>query len=73
MDVFLLHHVHELSDGREDIELIGVYATADDAEWARQRAVTQPGFRDAPDGFEVERYTVGQDQWTEGYSTDYHG
>ena len=44
-----------------------VYATAEDAESARLRVRSRPGFSDSPEGFEVSRYTVGQDHWTEGY------
>lgn len=69
MDVFLLWHVHELPDGEEDAKLIGVYATADDAERAKQRVSSQPGFRDSPKGFEISQYEVGRDHWTEGFVT----
>jgi hypothetical protein len=72
MDVFLLWHVHEMPDGEEDAKLIGVYASAEDAERAKQRVLPQPGFRDLPDGFQVRQYTVGKDHWTEGYVTDTH-
>lgn len=67
MNVFLLWHAHEMPDGEEDAKLIGVYATAEDAEAARLRVQSQPGFRDLPEGFQVDRYTVGEDHWTEGY------
>ena len=72
MDVYLLWHVHAMPDGEDDAKLIGVYATAQDAEQAKQRVLPQPGFRDLPDGFEICRYTVGEDQWTEGYVTVTH-
>jgi len=72
MDVFLLWHVHEMPDGEEDAKLIGVYATAEDAEAARLRVLPQPGFRDSPEGFQVSRYPIGQDHWTEGYVTMTH-
>lgn len=72
MDVFILWHVHELPDGEEDAKLIGVYATAEDAEAAKLRVLPQSGFRDLPEGFQVSRYTVGEDHWTEGYVTVTH-
>jgi hypothetical protein len=72
MDVYLLWHVHELPDGEEDAKLIGVYSTEASALEARGRAISLPGFRDAPDGFQVARYTVGQDEWTEGFITVTH-
>lgn len=72
MDVFLLWHVHDWPDGEEDAKLIGVYATTEDAEAARLRMLTQSGFRDLPEGFQVSRYTLGQDNWAEGYVTETH-
>jgi hypothetical protein len=72
MDVFLLWHTHEMPDGEEDDKLIGVYTSAEDAEAARLRALPLPGFRDHAEGFQISRYTVGEDQWTEGYVTVTH-
>ena len=72
MHVYLLWHIREENDGEEDGKLIGVFATAEDAEGARQRAATRPGFRDSPEGFVVDRYTIGQDHWAEGFGTDTH-
>jgi hypothetical protein len=72
MDVFLLWHVHELPGGEDDAELIGVYSSQESAARAQQRAAARPGFREAPDGFCIDRYTVDQDCWVEGYVTDTH-
>ena len=69
MNVIILWHVHELSDDREDVKLIGVYASIEDAEAARKRLEAKPGFRDLPDGVQVDEYTIGQDHWTDGYIT----
>jgi hypothetical protein len=72
MDVFLLWHVNEMPDGEEDVKLIGVYARVEDADAARVRVLSQPGFRDVPEGFQIDPYTVGKDHWTEGYITWTH-
>jgi hypothetical protein len=72
MDVWLLWHVRELPDGEEDPKLLGVYASPEDAEQAKVRVESQPGFRDSPEGFEVSRMTVGKDHWTEGFVTETH-
>jgi hypothetical protein len=72
MVVFLLWHVHEFPCGEEDAKLIGVYSSQELAEQARQRVATQPGFREAPTGFCIDRYTVDQDNWREGYATETH-
>ena len=65
-DIFALHHVHQLRDG-EDTKLIGVYSTRQQADDAIDRLSTQPGFRDHTDGFHVDRYTLNEDHWTEGF------
>lgn len=64
--VFLLWHTHETKD-ETDEKLIGAYQTRDDAEAAITRVIDKPGFRDAPDGFEITEYIIGKDEWTEGY------
>jgi hypothetical protein len=50
-------------------KLIGVYATENNAKAAKERMSAKPGFVDCPDGFEIDRYVVGEDHWTEGYVT----
>lgn len=72
MDVFLLWHVNELLGGEEDEKLIGVYSSQETAEGAKQRVLSQPGFRDVPEGFVIDRYQVDQDHGTEGYITVTH-
>jgi hypothetical protein len=61
-----------MPDGEEDAKLIGVYASAEDAEAAKRRVLPQPGFRDRPEGFQVSQYTLGVDHWTDGYVTVTH-
>lgn len=72
MDVYLLWHVHEMPDDEEDVKLIGVYASPEDAEAGKARVGSQPGFRDTPDGFLVDRYVIGEDHWAEGFVTETH-
>ncbi len=69
MEVFLLQHVHVHENGEEDVSLIGVYSTSENAENALQRAKKLPGYRDAPDGFCIDCYRLDEDHWTEGYFT----
>ena len=66
--VFILWHSHD-TDGDSDDKLIGVYRTRDDAEAAIGRMKDKPGFRDAPEGFLIDEYVLGEDQWTEGYTS----
>ncbi len=67
MKVFVLQHVHELSPDNEDVKLIGVYSTEDQAKHAIARLVGTPGFCEAPDGFHIDGYELDEDHWTEGY------
>ncbi len=72
MSVYLLWYTRVLPDEEESVFLIGVYATQEDAERAKERALPKPGFRDAPEGFSIDEYTLGEDQWTEGFITITH-
>ena len=69
--VFLLHHIHKdanLPDG-EDVKIIGIYSLRTKAEGAVARLSTQPGFREAKEGFQIEEYEIDKDHWTEGFTT----
>lgn len=67
--VFLLWHEHVIEPGNEDAKLIGVYSSEAEATQAQQRAAVRPGFRDAPDGFQIAAYVLDEDNWIEGYVT----
>jgi len=68
-EVFLLWHSHDIAGGETDDKLIGVYVTQGDAEAAIQRLSDKPGFRDVPNGFLVDPYTLNRDHWPDGYIT----
>ncbi len=67
--VYIVHHVHEFSDGHEDTKLIGVYTSEEKANGVVERLRASEGFRDHQDGFSVDRYSVDKDNWTEGFVT----
>jgi hypothetical protein len=67
--VFLLWHSHDLGNGETDDKLIGVYSSEAEANAARIRKLQFEGFRDAPEGFLIERYELNRDYWSEGYFT----
>lgn len=67
--VFILHHIHELPNGEDDVKFIGVYRTNQDALSAIERAKILPGFSECPDGFDIQEYQVGKDHWVDGYHT----
>jgi len=64
--VYLLWH----TDKHDDEKLIGVYAAEDKAACAISRVKEKPGFCE-PDGkFEIAKYEVNRDHWTEGFFRD---
>ena len=69
MKVFTVQHVHEFDDGHEDLKFIGVYSTMPKAEDAVNRLKSEEGFRDLPEGFEIDECELDKDHWTEGYIT----
>lgn len=68
-EVFLLTHVHEWGDGHDDLKIIGIYKTREDAEAALARVRDQPGFRDMPEGFDIGPCPLNVDHWEEGFVT----
>jgi len=67
--VFVVQHSRQGSNDREDVKLIGVYGSQEKAQEAVDRLRLVEGFRDHPNSFSIDRYTVDQDQWADGFST----
>lgn len=77
--VFIVQHLHMVPQDTDEVKMIGIYATREDAVEATQRLTALPGFREFPDivdyttdnrqGFHIEEYEIGKDHWQEGYST----
>jgi hypothetical protein len=65
--VFILQHVAREGADDEDVKLIGVYSTRQKAQASIARLRRQPGFRECPDGFHIDRYEIDQDCWAEGF------
>ena len=66
-NVFVLQHVHSLENGVEDIKLIGVYSSRENAQTTAARLARVSGFSDAPDDFHIDEYPIDRDHWVEGY------
>jgi hypothetical protein len=69
VEVYVVQHVHEFEDGTEDVKLIGVYSTEERAKSAVARLSENPGFKETPKGFSVDRYLVDRDHWLGGFET----
>jgi len=67
--VYLLWHTHsdELLVGGEDVKLIGVYTSKENAEEAQSRTEQLEGFKDHPEGFEISCNELDKDEWTSGF------
>jgi hypothetical protein len=68
MDVYVLFHFHDLED-LADAKIIGIYSSREDADDAKRRAVQMPGFKESPDGFHIDPYTLDMDNWSHGFET----
>lgn len=67
--VFIVHHVAREGEADEDAKLIGAYSSRAEARAAISRLLTQPGFRDYPEGFQIDEYQLDQDNWRDGFIT----
>jgi homoserine kinase type II len=53
----------------EDIEiLVGVYDSDAGAKAAIERLGAKPGFVDFPNGFQIDSYELGRDNWVDGFT-----
>jgi hypothetical protein len=69
--VHLLWFVKEMPEGIDDAELlVGVYSSEAEARVAIERVKGQPGFAEFPQGFQIHRYELNRDHWTEGFIVD---
>ena len=49
--VYIVHHVHEITVDNEDVKLIGVYSSRENAQAAVERLSCVPGFFRLPGRF----------------------
>ena len=67
--VYLLQHVAREDTDDESVKALGVYSSESKARAAIKRLVKLPGFRRYPKSFYIDRYTLNQDKWIEGFVT----
>ena len=56
-------------DGYDDFKIIGIYSSSEAAHDGINRTRKLAGFQDEPDCFNIDRYTVDEDNWTDGFVT----
>ena len=70
--VYLLWHVgpdFEEKGDETDSKLLGAFSSEETARAWQADASTLPGFRDAPERFLLEPYTLDERLWPEGFVT----
>jgi hypothetical protein len=65
--VFVVFHTHELSNGAEDVKMIGVFSSKERGESVISKLAKQSGFRDFPSGFSIDEYAIDTEHWQEGF------
>ncbi|MCO4782684.1 MAG: hypothetical protein KC646_10210 [Candidatus Cloacimonetes bacterium] len=66
--VYLLQHCYELND-QEEVKVIGIYSSKEEANNTIERLVLEVGFKDYPDKFFVDEYLLNKDHWCDGFVT----
>jgi len=67
--IFLLHHIRSDDEYADDAKLIGAYRSESAAASAVERLRDQSGFKDHPDGWDIQQWKLDEDHWEEGFST----
>ena len=68
--VFVVQHIAREGQPDEDVKFIGAYFSREQAVAATNRLRELPGFRDYPDGFHIDEYSLDKDYWAEGFVTE---
>lgn len=66
MIVYLLQHTAERQDG-DDVKIIGIYSSLELAEKAKSAIAATSGFKDYPDGFYIDQYSLDRTFWESGF------
>ena len=73
MKVYLLWHIHELTDDfvtHEEEKLIGVFSSNEKAMDTIEKLKNREGFKDYPiNNFIIDETDVDKPSWTEGFIT----
>jgi homoserine kinase type II len=66
--VFLVFHVRIKEDLiNENVKLLGVFSSHENAEAHVQKVKSKPGFCDHPQGFSIDEHMIDQGSWLEGF------
>jgi homoserine kinase type II len=60
---------HWYDEDERTLKTIGYFSNEEKAKAAIDSVKSQPGFRDHPDGFEINRCRLDQVCWSEGFAS----
>jgi hypothetical protein len=63
--IFLLSHAIE--EREDSLKIIGMFSTREMALAAKQAAIKLEGFKEYPEGFFIDKYTLDKSGWTSGF------
>ena len=66
-NVYILFHINKLND--EDSKIVEVYSSKVNAQKAKKKMKTLPGFKDSPNSFILDKYELDKEYWTDGFIT----
>lgn len=66
IEVYLLEH-SRIDGEEENYKTLGIFSSIEKAEAAIQLLKGKPGFKDYPDGFNIDRYEVDKIFWVDGF------
>lgn len=64
--VYLLQHSYEI-DEVEETKILGIFISKAKANAAIKYFIQQPGFKDYPNDFYIDKYLINEIQWKEGF------
>ena len=65
--VYFVQHENIEDDYIEEPRVIGVYTSEKSAQEAIERAKKLSGFNEFPEGFQITKYILDNDQWNFGF------
>ncbi|MNR53554.1 hypothetical protein D3C85_1735860 [compost metagenome] len=65
-EVYCLTHFYDVEDD-EEIRYIGIYTTNERAEEVLSELKLKPGFAEHPEDFNIDRFTLNEREWKEGF------
>jgi len=67
MKVYLVQHVAKHSSDEEDVKIIGIYGSIEEAELVINQLMNTSGFSKFKKGFCIDEYELGRTFWLEGF------